>query len=218
MVHGGFHPAPQDGVPPLADGAPSATAVMVGNAGGAMWERFRESRFAGTEPDPLNRWTREVVDAVARELGAGASFPFDGPPYRPFQRWALRAETVWPSPIGILIHPEYGLWHAYRAALLFPVPLALPERSPATKPCDGCAEKPCLQTCPVSAFGPHGYDVARCVSHITRSEGADCLGRGCRARRACPVGRAYSYTPPHAAFHMAAFARSNAPGGRGAGR
>ncbi len=28
---------------------------------------------------------------------------------------------------------------------------------------------------------------------------------GCRARRACPVGREYFYDPEQAAFHMRAF-------------
>jgi hypothetical protein len=28
---------------------------------------------------------------------------------------------------------------------------------------------------------------------------------GCRARRACPVGRGYHYDPKQAAFHMRAF-------------
>src|SRR4030095_137820 len=43
-------------------------------------------------------------------------------------RWAMRAEAVAPSPLGILIHPDYGLWHAYRGALAFAERLALPPR------------------------------------------------------------------------------------------
>ena len=56
------------------------------------------------------------------------------PDMPPFQRWALRAEAVYASPLGILIHPEYGLWHAYRAALLFTERLALPERPTRAEP------------------------------------------------------------------------------------
>ena len=45
----------------------------------------------------------------------------------------MRAEAVAPSPLGILIHPDYGLWHAYRGALAFAERLALPRaRGPAT--------------------------------------------------------------------------------------
>jgi hypothetical protein len=124
----------------------------------------------------------------------------------PFQRWAQRAEPVFPSPIGMLIHPEHGLWHAYRGALAFAGEIAgLPPRGAAHSPCDSCADKPCLTTCPVGAFGPEGYDVPACAAHLRRPAGADCMGLGCRARRACPVGRQATYLPEQAAFHMAAF-------------
>ena len=37
----------------------------------------------------------------------------------------MRAEGLKPSPIGILMHPQFGLWHAYRGALLFDVEIEL---------------------------------------------------------------------------------------------
>ena len=58
-----------------------------------------------------------MIEALAGELGAKAFFPSGGLPYWPFQQWARRAEPVHPSPVGILIHPRYGLWHSYRGAL-----------------------------------------------------------------------------------------------------
>src|SRR5690606_16718138 len=121
-------------------------------------------------------------------------------------RWAQRAEPVFPSPVGMLIHPEHGLWHAYRCAFAFAGELeGVPERRAVSSPCESCAEKPCLSTCPVGAFDGSAYDVPACAGHLRRPEGADCMGLGCRARRACPVGRAATYLPEQAAFHMAAF-------------
>jgi len=143
---------------------------------------------------------------VARSLGADILFPFDGPPYHPIISWAQRAEGLSLSPIGLLIHPCFGLWHAYRCALLFSHVLDLPLPL-STNPCKSCLDKPCLATCPVGAFGADGYDVLACVCHIKSSIGDDCLGQGCRARRACPIGPHYLYEPEQAAFHMAAFLR-----------
>ena len=199
IVRGGFDPAPDDGVP----GDP-ATLVMVGNAGPAMWRAFDASEFS-----LLDEWTRDVLDDVAAAAGATALYPFGGPPYHPFQRWAQRADAVAPSPIGVLIHPEYGLWHAYRGALAFADRLALPARDGRPVPCETCADKPCLGACPVAAFATGGYDVPVCIGHIGAPAGADCMAAGCAARRACPVGRDYAYAPAHAAFHMAAFLRAN---------
>ena len=208
LARGGFHPDDGDGVPSVP-GGPAGTVVLVGNAGPAMWKHF-----AGTEElrdgasDPLDRWTRRVVGEVAAELGAAALFPFGGPSYLPFQRWAMRAEPVHPSPLGMLIHPEYGLWHAYRAALVWGERLDLPARPATPSPCDACAEKPCLTTCPVGAFTRKGYDVPTCVRHLDTPAGTDCMELGCRARRACPVGEGYRYAPMQAEFHMIPFRRN----------
>jgi hypothetical protein len=203
LARGGFHPAADDAVPPQTE-----TLVLVGNAGPDMWRAFTAAPEAQTDAHPLDRWTKRVVGAVAAQLHATAVFPSDGPPYPPFQRWAQRAEPVAPSPLGILLHPTYGLWHAYRAALLFAELMALPPRPTAAHACDSCAARPCLTACPVGAFGDAGYDVPTCVAHIGSAAGAACIERGCLARHACPVGTDYAYAPAQAAHHMRAFRRA----------
>jgi hypothetical protein len=199
---GAFHPEASDGVPPCPSG-PARTVVMLGNAGPAMWRAF--SAACDTERELLDDWSKRVVGELAAALGGTAHFPFTRP-HLPFQRWAMRAEPMRPSPLGILIHPDYGLWHGYRGALAFTERLEIPAPTVRTHPCDSCADKPCLSTCPVGAFSTdRGYDVPTCVAHIDTEAGRDCLDLGCRARRACPVGRAYRYEPAQAHFHMRAF-------------
>ena len=160
----------------LADIRTIVLAGMVGNEG---WEAFAGSTEArdGAE-HPLDRWSQRVIGAIARELGAKALFPFGGPPFLPFQQWAQRAEPVHPSPIGVLIHPRYGLWHSYRGALGFREALAIPEPAAVPSPCESCAGRWCLKTCPVGAFSEGGYDVAACAGHLKSAAGADCMSRG----------------------------------------
>ncbi len=206
LMFGGFAPDATDGVPPLPDGRAPATLLMIGNAGPAAWAAFAAApEAADGRRDPMDRWSKRVLGRLAAEHGGSAVFPSDGPPYPPFVAWAKRAAPVRESPLGMLIHPVYGLWHAYRGALALPDRLPLPAAKAQATPCDSCADKPCLTTCPVSAFGPEGYRVADCVRHIETPQGEDCVALGCRARRACPIGRAYVYDPPQAAFHMEAF-------------
>lgn len=197
-TRGAFHPV--DG-----DSAPSnmGTLILIGNAGPAMWRRFSMNIPPG--PDPLDTWTRQTLDPVAADFGARAVYPFDGPPHHPFQRWAMRADDVMQSPIGPLLHPVYGMWHAYRAAFLFEDWLEIPDVKRSSSPCLTCAAKPCLNTCPVSAFSPGHYDVTGCRNHIATPAGEACLGLGCMARRACPVGQDYIYEPAQARFHMQKF-------------
>jgi hypothetical protein len=195
-----------DAVPPQPDGRESRTLILLGNVGSSLWPAFRAApEFRDGRPDPLNRWSARVVDRLAADLGGLALFPFGGPPYHPFLHWAQRAEPVAASPLGMLIHPDHGLWHAYRGALALPETLALPPRDARPSPCESCAERPCLSACPVGAFTPDGYAVAACAGHIAEPEGSDCMDLGCRARRACPVGRARHYLPAQARLHMEAF-------------
>ena len=204
MVRGGFYPAPEDKVPDNP-----ACLILLGNAGPNLWQKFDPSKT--NELNPLDTWTQRIVNELGETLGAQTLFPFDGPPYLPFQRWAQRCEAVFPSPIGPLIHPIYGLWHAYRAALAFTDHIDVPVKDEQPHPCETCAEKLCLTTCPVEAFQPGQYNVPACVDFVTSDRGQDCLDRGCAARRACPVGQDYIYESTQAGFHMQAFASSQKP-------
>ena len=202
---GWFHVAAGDGVPDLASGSAAGTLLLIGNACPAMWRRFTAERGDGNRT--LDSWSGEVLGRLADALGAAAHFPY-AKPHLPFQRWAARAGIVHTSPLGMSIHAEYGLWHAYRGALAFAETIILPAGAPTISPCDTCADRPCLSSCPVGAFSGAAYDVPACAAHLASHHGTDCMELGCRARRACPVGRAFIYEPAQALFHMSAFLRA----------
>lgn len=183
------------------------TLFLVGNAGSSMWAAFSSSpEHRDGLPDALDRWSLRVGEHIAGTLGLRVYYPFGGPPHYPFQRWAERATQVHASPLRLQIHPEFGLWHAYRFALgsVTQLPrMTLPAATASA--CTGCAGQPCLPACPVHAFGD-GYDADACVAHLQAYPAGACATQGCAARRACPVGAAYRYRPAHAQFHMRAFA------------
>ena len=104
----------------LGELASIRTIALAGFAGRDGWDAFAKSpEAADGAAHPLDRWSERVIGRLARELGAKALFPFGGPPFWPFQQWARRAEPVHPSPIGLLIHPRYGLWHSTAARSAF---------------------------------------------------------------------------------------------------
>lgn len=197
---GWFEPRPDDRLPES-----SRFVILIGNAGPDMWRRFVRERDPSREA--MDNWTRDAVGALARDLDATAYYPFDTPPL-PFLTWARRARAGHVSPLGLNIHSQYGLWHAFRAALAFPVAFDLPQASAGAHPCETCTEKPCLSACPVSAFTGSSYDVTACARHVASAAGEDCRMNGCLARRACPVGRAYTYSPAQSQFHMRAFLKA----------
>jgi hypothetical protein len=213
-LRGAFQPGAEERELRMPGGGPVGTLTLAGQAGPALWERFARERR--DEADPLDAWSSRALAAVAADTGAALVLPHEGPPYAPFQRWARRALSLSPSPLGILIDPEVGLWHAFRGALLFaerlaPGPGWTPERVDARSPCDDCAARPCLSECPVAAFAsplPDGttrYDDAACAAHVTAPAGAACRTGGCLARQACPVGRAHAYGAAQQRFHLEAF-------------
>lgn len=197
---GWFAPKPGDGVPGEA-----RFVLLVGNAGPGMFARFERDRASSNMT--LDAWTRATVTRIAASFDARAVFPFDRPP-PPFLSWGRRGGGGHVSPLGLNIHPRFGLWHAYRAALLFPVAFDLPHHGAGPHPCESCLGRPCLSACPVDAFTGASYRLDSCVDHIAALAGADCVAEGCRARRACPVGAEYRYGPAQARFHMQAFLRA----------
>lgn len=189
------------------DAEKQQTIVLVGNVGPRMWAAFAKEKAHWVEPNPLDHWTKKTLLARADLLKLDMVFPFEGPNFAPFQSWALRAGGVYTSPIGPLIDPRFGLWHAYRGAFIIKGQLkGLRERLEGKSPCESCQERPCLQACPVQAFKENNiYDVEACGQHLKSVEGAGCLGSGCLARRACPIGVAFEYGAEHASFHMERF-------------
>ena len=205
---GAFHPVAADRVPPAATDTPAQTVVLAGNAGPQMWRAFDAARAGGWMT--LDEWSMRVSSELAAKLGARVVFPFEQP-FLPFQRWAMRAEACHPSPLGLLIHPDYGLWHGYRAALLFAAVIKLPPRDRRSSPCASCASRPCLTACPVDAFKSSAYDVPVCARHLAGMPEPACMDIGCLARHACPIGRDYRYAPAQARFHMLSFRRNHTP-------
>jgi hypothetical protein len=206
-VVGAFHPQAGDREP---EGV--GTIFLLGALGDRMWEVFSGSPEASdARPDPLDRWSRRVIGNLAANLDAVALYPFGGPPYQPFQRWAARGEGAVASPVAMQVTFARGLWASYRGALGFRESVALAGRESAN-PCPACPA-PCLTACPVDAFAGGAYDVPRCVAHITSPAGAACREGGCLVRHACPAGR--DVTPPaeQRRFHMDAFVRARLAAG-----
>lgn len=197
-VLGAFHPAPGDGAPEA-----TGTLVLLGPDGPGFWNVFAASPEHGDgAAHPMDRWSTRIINGLAAGFGARALYPFGGPPWTPFIAWARASRHAFASRVGILVHDRAGLMVSYRGALAFPDRLALPP--PGLSPCTTCATAPCLTACPAGALTEAGYDVPACRAWLDRPEGRECLERGCRVRRACPVG-AERQPQAQSAFHAAAF-------------
>lgn len=192
--------APPDGhVPP-----DTRAIALIGPRGGAAWWDIvtASPEWRDGAADPLDRWSRRVLSAVATAFDATPLFPFGGPPWLPFQTWAKASGRAWESPVRLLVHAEAGLWVSFRGALALPF---APDLPPTANPCESCAEKPCLTACPPRALTGAGYDVPACHAFLDTEPGRACLARGCRVRAACPVSVRHARLAVQSAYHMSRF-------------
>lgn len=178
--------------------------VLIGTDAG-WWPLFRASpEYHDGARDPVDRWSKRILGALADRIGARASFPSDGPPYAPFIAWALATGRFWQSPTGMMVHDRAGLMISIRGAL--DLAAALPDAETAANPCDTCTTRPCVTACPVGALGAVApYDVPACKAYLGAPEGSACMTQGCAVRRACPVSRRFDRPDAQSAFHMKAF-------------
>lgn len=195
LVMGAFHPDDTDDLP-----QDIGTLVLLGPSGPGFWDHIRAQPEWDDAPDPVDRWSRRVIGGMACDLGGKAYFPFGGPPWRPFIRWAKRSGRAWSSPVTILVHDTAGLFVSYRGAIGLRERLDLPAPPPC--PCDTCADKPCLTACPAGALTAAGYDVPVCHSYLDTQPGQDCMTGGCAVRRACPLSGSYGRVAEQSAYHM----------------
>ncbi len=204
----------EERLPALPDGETARQLLLIGNAGPEMWPVFSVSaEYADGTDNPLDRWSQRVAEQLSGEFAVTPLFPFGGPPHWPFVSWAKRARACHSSPLGMALHPRYGLWHAYRFALLTD---ALPELAEhlsetvndSAADCVDCSQ-PCLSACPVDAFTGQQYLYKTCAEFLASEPNHHCNHFGCAARRACPVGEEYLYPAAQAAFHTEVFVRVN---------
>lgn len=204
-VYGGFHPDKQDKVP-----GDTKTLIMLGPKEPGFWTYIiKQDEFKDGLPNPLDRWSKRVIDTIGEETKGEPAYPFGGPPYHPFMTWALKTGRSWHSPIKFLVHDTSGLLVSYRGVLGYSEFFHLPPPPPQS-PCVTCIDKPCITACPVDVLTPEIYDADGCRKYIGSSEGHECLRLGCNVRRICPISATYQRDIRQSEFHQIAFLK-NAP-------
>lgn len=186
-------PLPADPAPVL-EGA--ASVLVVASGGSAFWERLQtEAELRGLE-HPIDALGQRLIGAALPALPAGARLLTQAEADTlDLRRLAALAGVGWVSPVlELLLHPEYGPWVSIRGVVTLPVrlqPTVLASRP--WDPCGPCA-KPCLDACPVSAYGRgHAFDVERCARHRLADEPSGPCASRCASRDACVVGPEHRY-------------------------
>jgi len=195
--------------------------VVIGNGGGALWAALKShaARNAGwwERDNPLDDFTREVVerDVAGPIRAAGVRcvtvYPFmsNGPTLN-FIELGKVAGITGPSILGVTVHPVYGPWIAFRAAILIDEAIDSPGDAIGFDPCPRCTVRSCIPACPGGAVSiESGWDIPKCLTHRVEVE-ADCTPR-CHARAGCVLGPEHRYPDDELAYHQMRALRSMRP-------
>jgi epoxyqueuosine reductase QueG len=192
--------------------------VVIGNGGSAFWEVYRRHSDANAgwaqRDNPLDDFTRQVVErdlagAIrARDLRCTTVYPFlSDAGNLHFMELGKIAGIGGPSIIGVLVHPVYGTWIAFRAALLIEETLDEPGPALGFDPCPRCVPRSCIPACPVGAVAADArWDALKCVRHRVEAE-PDC-GAGCYSRLGCVIGPQHRYPDDELRHHQERALRS----------
>lgn len=185
--------------------------VLIGNGGADFWHKFKAHAAANPgwwdRNDPLDDFTREIIEneivnPIQRlDIGCKAVYPFGSPPTLNFMQLAMLMGLASPSIIGVVVHPVFGPWIAFRAALLLDCELEHPGDASGFDPCPSCRTRSCITACPASAVSfPSGWDIPRCLSHRVEAY-PDCAAQ-CHARVACVLSPEHRYPDDELAYHQ----------------
>jgi len=186
----------QPGLPPGDENR----VILIGHGGGRLWQSLDQAHWQHT--DPIDNFSHAAAQRFCQQVLQGYRHQIIYPGTHPVALQQLGSAAGWhsDSPLGLGIHPHWGLWFAYRAVIL--TDAALPEirqpRPPAA--CDQCPDQPCISHCPSRALSPAGQiDMSRCGNYRLEVD-SPCSDR-CLSRLACPVAGEHRYTLEQINYH-----------------
>lgn len=178
--------------------------VLLGHGGQTMWQQLQASQPPAT--DPVDTYSiqlaQQFIDMYLDAAPSRLLYPTADPYLLPLTQLGELAGWSRPTPLGLGIHPDFGLWFAYRAAFL--TSAALQPTAPISNPdaayaCQQCQAKPCIRQCPAQAVQRHQFHLAACVDYRLAPQSA-CADR-CLARMACPEAPAHRYSLAQIQYH-----------------
>tara|TARA_B100000963_G_scaffold327845_1_gene315912 strand:+ start:185 stop:517 length:333 start_codon:yes stop_codon:yes gene_type:complete len=94
--------------------------MLIGPDEPFFWVIFKKSKeFTSGVKNPLNKWSKRIIDSIAKKFSGTAFYPFQNNPIIPLYDLALNTGKFWESPVKLLVHERRGLMVSFRSAIAF---------------------------------------------------------------------------------------------------
>ena len=177
-----------------------AKLVLVGHAGPDFWRAFSQAKVDA--PHPVDAFSTQIVRQFIDQFLDDSDYEWLYPSEDyviPLQRLARAAHWGSPSPLGLDISPQYGLWFAHRAAFLSNAGLEERREPEAPSPCTNCTSRECISHCPAGAVTLENFALQSCTNY-RHSEASACRAN-CLSRWHCPYAAKYRYSQEQMRYH-----------------
>lgn len=179
----------------IADVPQQGSLLLFGAGGDEFWRCLKAQTAEGvidasaTHVHAVDDFSERIIDAALEHHFSAFTTEQLYPGNTRIVLSGLGEYLGWsfPTPLGLGINPDYGLWFAYRALVWIDVPIVVDTvKSQAISPCQTCVTRDCIAACPAAAVSAEKpFALASCASFRLQSN-SNCAQR-CIARLACPV-------------------------------
>jgi len=179
----------------------TGSIILLGPHEPSYWPAISDSpEWQDGRPDPVDRWSRRIIERLAQVTGSKPHFPFGKQP-APLLKWALASDRAQQSLVGSAIQADAGLLASYRGALALNKSIRV---SPCKNPCPSGA-KPYMTAFPAGIITYSNYDLNTCWGYMRAVSEQSCLFAGYIADRACPISSLHPRMAEQSAYHMQQF-------------
>lgn len=174
-----------------ASSHPYRQLILIGHAGKTLWESVSAAGI--TSDDPVDDFSMHTVRHWFAQCHPHNRYEiiYPGTHAVGLQRLGLLAGWHHASPFMVGIDATWGTWYAYRALVVADTHFEPTTPVRSEHPCQSCAGKICIASCPANAMDGAQFDLAKCVAY-RKQEDSRCRTT-CLSRISCPVGSEHRY-------------------------
>ncbi|GAB3552736.1 hypothetical protein GCM10027343_38650 [Noviherbaspirillum agri] len=165
--------------------------ILIGHAGRTLWDSVTASGIRSD--DPIDDFSTQVVRQWFAQHHSCNEYEilYPGAHAVGLQRLGMLAGWHHASPFMVGIDKSWGTWYAYRVLIVADTRFAPTPPVQDEHPCQPCAHKVCITSCPARAMDQGRFDLGKCVGY-RKQDGSRCRTT-CLARVSCPVGVEHRY-------------------------